>query len=280
MKDLELQVERNEESQQLTVELDLDAALEDVWKALTEAEEITNWFSLQAETQPGVGGHLSLSWDGQWESSLKIQKWEPNRHLQVTWPWPESEETADLNPVIVDYWIEAKEGGGTKLRLVHSGFPVGDGWDDIFDGTRRGWSYELRSLRHYLENHRGERRRVARINRPMGERSEREVWDLLWSKEGIALDTEKANGEGTDRYRAVLPGGLELSGRVLVSMPPTDFGATVDGARNSLFRAAIGHECGDGEGREVQLWLATWGELEGQVEEIETGWKQALDRVL
>ena len=286
MKDLKLEVERHDDSQQLTAEIELEAPLDAVWKALTEAEEITRWFSLQAETTPGVGGSLDLSWDGQWESSLEIRKWEPNRHLQVSWPWvpeenaPNEQRNDARSPVLVDYWIEAQSGGGTTLRLVHSGFPVGDDWDDIFDGTRRGWSYELQSLKQYLEHHLGKNRRVARLNRPMGEHSESDVWERLWSAEGMALEIGDEKGNGRTTYEATLPGGLRLSGRVLVSIPPTDFGGTVDGVENSLFRAAIGHECEGDDGREVQLWLATWGSLEREVAAIEAAWQQVLDRVL
>ena len=31
---------------------------------------------------------------------------------------------------------------------------------------------------------------------------------------------------------------------------------------------------------EVQLWLATWGALQEQVERIESAWREVLDRIL
>ena len=43
----------------------------------------------------------------------------------------------------------------TTLRLVHSGFGPGADFDEEYDGISQGWPVELRSLRHYLENHAG-----------------------------------------------------------------------------------------------------------------------------
>jgi uncharacterized protein YndB with AHSA1/START domain len=277
----DLQVHREEQSQRLEIELDLGAEPGAVWSALTDAGELASWFPFQAEVEPGVGGTISVSWDGDWESDMGIDVWEPERHLRTSWPWAhEDGRLGQPNAVTVDYFIEARAGGGTTLRLVHSGFPVGDGWDDIFDGTRRGWSYELRSLRHYLENHRGVRRTVARVRRSMAGHSEEQVWDRLWSPLGLVAEGTIESIETGSDYAFTMPGGIELSGRILMAMAPTDLGATVVDLENSLFRVTVGHECGPDAPPEVQLWLATWGALREHVEAVERVWNRVLDRVL
>jgi hypothetical protein len=53
-----------------------------------------------------------------------------------------------------DFYLEAR-GGVTVLRLVHSGFPDGSGWDHEFNGTKSGWPIYFRILRHGLTRHRG-----------------------------------------------------------------------------------------------------------------------------
>ena len=177
----DLQIHQQGDTRTLEVDMDLDASPEEVWKALTEAERLKAWFPFQADVSPGVGGKIHMSWDGAWESDLEIRVWEPDKHLRTGWPWTSEDGLAGIeNEVLVDYFIEARSGGGTRLRLVHSGFPVGDEWEDIFDGTRRGWSYELRSLKHYLEHHNGRSRRVARVRRPMAGMSAAEAWRRLW----------------------------------------------------------------------------------------------------
>lgn len=278
---LRLEVRRGETSQELEAEIELAADPEAVWAALTQAEELMNWFPLQAEVRPGEGGVIHISWDGSWESDMDIEVWEPGRHLRTSWPWTAEEGRADQpSSVVLDYYIEARQGGGTVLRLVHSGFPVGDEWEDIFDSTRKGWSYELRSLRHYLENHRGVQRTVARVRRAMEGLSNQLVWDRLWSGSGLLAAGSIEPIETGAEYSFTMPGGLELSGRILVGFPPTDLGATVAGIDNSLFRVTVGYEGGPTEPPEVQLWLATWGVLREEIDRVESVWQGVLDRIL
>ena len=38
--------------------IDIEATPEHVWKALTDAAELTRWFPLQARVTPGTGGSM------------------------------------------------------------------------------------------------------------------------------------------------------------------------------------------------------------------------------
>ncbi len=42
------------------------------------------------------------------------------------------------------------QGGGTLLRLVHTGFGEGDDWDRLYTDIRSGWNSELEHLRSWL----------------------------------------------------------------------------------------------------------------------------------
>ena len=42
--------------------LDLDATPDEVWRTLTEAEELVRWFPLEARVTPGRGGTMFWSW--------------------------------------------------------------------------------------------------------------------------------------------------------------------------------------------------------------------------
>ena len=281
MEGFRLEARTSSEGRELVAELDLAAPPDAVWRALTEARELTNWFPLEAEVVPGEGGGIDISWEGEWASRLEIRTWEPGRHLRTTWPWAaEDGRLGEDNQVVLDFHLAAVEGGGTRLRMVHSGYPLGDEWDGIFDGTRRGWSYELRSLQHYLAHHQGVRRRVARVRRPMAGVGADEVWERLWSPRGLVAEGAMAPFEEGSRYQITMPGGIRLAGRILVAIPPTDLGVTVRGVKNSLFRVAIEHSSGPDAPLEVQLWLATWGALREQVAAIEAAWEEALDRIL
>ena len=45
-------------------EIAIDASAEAVWKAITDAEELTRWFVETAKVEPGVGGSFRISWGG------------------------------------------------------------------------------------------------------------------------------------------------------------------------------------------------------------------------
>ena len=65
--------------------IDLDAPVDAVWAALTDAQELSNWFPPSAEVKPGVGGHIRFVWDEKQDWTSPIGAWEPNKHLRVVW---------------------------------------------------------------------------------------------------------------------------------------------------------------------------------------------------
>ena len=279
---LRLEARQEAATHRIDAELALDAPPDAVWRALTEAEELMRWFPLEAEVEPEVGGALRLSWGEGIEGDLPITGWDPGRHLRLDWPIPVPEGAEPAPDTVVDYRIEARDGGGTTLRMVHSGFPRGDEWDDIFDSHRRGWRFELRSLRQYLTHHRGKDRRVARIQRSIAPLDASAAWTLLWSEAG--LGTGGAPGAGP--YGLELPSGHRIAGRVMVVEPPTDLGATVEavdglrGAENGLLRVSIESWCGPTGETELHLWLTTWGTAIEDVAAIEASWIRMADRML
>ena len=107
------------------------------------------------------------------------------------------------------------------LRLVHSGFGASD-WNDEYDGVRRGWQFELRSLSHYLRHKRGLPRRVAWVRAPI-DMPYPEAWDRLWSSEGLLKRGAMPGTNEHDRYSITFGKGDTLEGAVLYSEQPTDF---------------------------------------------------------
>jgi uncharacterized protein YndB with AHSA1/START domain len=270
----------------LEVELEISAPVEQVWSALTEAEELMRWFPFQAEVDPGEGGQIRMSWDGAYDSALDVEVWEPGRRLRTTWPAHSEVPGEPPAPTVVDYRIEPRGGGATRLRLVHSGFPAADDWDGVFDGHLRGWSYELRCLRHYLENHHGTTRRVVRVRRPLGALSREQTWRLLFSPAGLIAGGDIDPAAAGGGYAITLPSGHRLAGRVLIAFPPHELGATVAavdgvaGSESSLLRVSI-ERCGGPDGElEVALWLATWGVSEGDVRAISESWGEMLEGMM
>ncbi len=259
---MKMDARKTADTRQLEYELAIDAAVEDVWKALTDGRELTRWFPTEARVTPGEGGVIHMGWQDYVSGDQKILVWDPPRHLRTTWFDQPAEGGGDTVPIIredpasarrvvVDYFIETKE-GRTVLRLVHSGFSARPEWDDEFDSTRRGWRHELGSLKHYLETHRGRDRRLAWARRPV-EGDRKEIFRRVMSPGGLP-GKESIEGLGAgDRYRLSTPAG-EFAGVVLVNDPP-DFAATVDNRGDSVLRVMV-EACGGTQ--ECHIWLGAW----------------------
>jgi len=249
----------------IEVEVDLHASTAEVWKALTDPVELTRWFPLEAEVKPGPGGTIRLRWGPEIDGRCGIRVWEPERRLQMGWFEPEAKDTPDTvfykdrdarRRLAVDY-VLGSESGRTVLRLVHSGFSTDASWDEEFDAHRRGWTLELRSLRHYLEHHRGHDRTVAWIRKAI-DRPKTAAWTALLSgKRGVdpqgALD---GLGAGA-RYALTTAHGERWEGEVIVNLPPVEFAATIDNLGRSLVRFGIEAHMGKPE---AWAWLSAWGE--------------------
>lgn len=136
--------------------------------------------------------------------------------------WPGAHAADPAVGVAVDYHLEGED-GGTRLRLVHTGFSADAEWEDEFDAHRRGWSFELRSLHH----HRGARRHMIKAQTPLTV-SHEEAWARMLGPRGLAREGSLDGlGEG-DRYAVTVATGDGLEGEVRLSFPPTDFAATVE----------------------------------------------------
>jgi hypothetical protein len=171
----------------------------------------------------------------------------------------------------VDWFLEAK-GGKTVLRLVHSGFAPGAAWDKEYDGTNRGWTFELQALKHYLERQRGKARRATWLRQATA-LEPAAVWERF-AKPGpifrkVALDSLGAG----DRYRFERSDDEVLEGRVLVNRAPLEFAGTLTSHGDGMIRFGF-EDCMDGP--EAHVWIATWGPSAQQFAGIESGWKKAM----
>mgnify|MGYP006206370347 CR=1 FL=1 len=161
----------------------------------------------------------------EFSGDMKILVWDPPHHLRTSWSFGEGEAPAQ----ITDYMIEAK-GGRTAIRAVTSGFPLDASWDGWVEGTNRGWAFELRSLKHYLEHHDGEARHVIYLRRRVPQSPE-EVWAKLqassfgrWLEAGEAFDDRPAS-----QYAAIVDDPADAMLRI--SVEPGGPGTTTALAR-------------------------------------------------
>lgn len=238
-------------------EIEIAAPAEAVWKALTEARELERWFPTLAEVDR-QRKTIRLAWGDAYDSTGAIEAWEEGRHLRHRFPMVEGVHLA------TDYRLEGR-GGRTILRVVSSGFGSGSSWDEAYDGVSSGWDFELYALRHYLERHRGEDRRVVLLVRPLTG-SPTAMWSSLTGPGGLFRDGLHLDGAV---WRGTAAGGTALSGEVVSSGAPRHFAGRVREVNDGLFRIEI--EAGD-PGR-VWVQLAGWNVEAAALDELAAAWE-------
>lgn len=240
--------------------IEIQASPERVWTALTDAADLVRWFPLEARVDPGDGGSIFMSWKNEFAAESKIIGWDPPRRLAISWGWGDEAET---QPQVTEYRIEKGEGGITRVDVVTSGFPDDPAWDGWVEGTKRGWRFELRSLKEYLEHHDGEDRGVVYLRRRTSLGLD-EVWERLSGDAGLAGLAPNLNPLRGRLFDA--DGSLQHAGVL----------ASPDGA---LFRVS-NEPCMDPDyEREIVLWLQAWGEERDALPAYETAWSQLLERL-
>ena len=133
----------------------LEAPLDRVWAALTEAELLGQWFSDSAtfEGTIAVGSTGVFAWEGHGEFAVVFEELEPKSVAAWRWAGEPSLELKDDDSTTARFTLEA-DGDATVLTVVESGF------EKIAGGTahrrrrlednRSGWDIELDELADLL----------------------------------------------------------------------------------------------------------------------------------
>jgi uncharacterized protein YndB with AHSA1/START domain len=271
-----------EQRRAFEIALDIDASREDVWRALTEAEELVRWFPLDARVTPGQGGSMVWSWGEGWDWETRIDAWEPGRLLRLVQedarpsdtqgrPLPPGE--AEPARIAMEFTLETHQ-GKTRLRLVHSGFGHGSAWDNELEGITEGWQAELRSLRYYLARHRGKDRYAARAWLTTSTPRDA-AWARLLGPGGFRV-TPSEPKEG-DSYEVVAPGGHRHPGTVELHLPRQTLAGTVRELDDGWFRLLTWTDASGNTG--VWAWVSTYSGEKAPVQEFRERSQEALERL-
>ncbi len=266
------------ETRSVALQTEIAASPVVVWNAITDPAELTRWFSLKAEVRPGNGGSMRLAWDEPVVANWQVEAWEPERRLSVAEmrPLGVALQPSEAGQVArsVDFCLERSD-SHTVLRLTHHGFGCGPQWETLFAAVRRGWTFQLLSLRHYLERHAGTDRTVARSMRTLFLHPQ-EVWSCLF--EGNALfvsGTRNALAEG-GRYFTRLQDCRRWDGTVCVLDVPMQFVATLSPLNDALLRVYLVEKSVGVV--DLYFWLASYDLPAAAGDEFKSRWNALLDR--
>jgi hypothetical protein len=224
-------------------EVSLPATPEQVWEAIATGPGMATWF-MAMELDPADGS---------------VEVWEPGRHLVVRTP-----PTEDGATQAFEYLIEARDGGSTVLRFVHSGF-LGDDWGDEFvSSAAAGWDMYLHTLAEYLRHFPGRAATYVEVEAPPSS-ADASAWPVLLRAAGLT-------GQATagDRVRIDLDGLDPLDGVVDYATPHFLGVRTPDALYRFHGRAALGMAIAVSH----HLYRE---DVDG--EQLERGWQSWLERV-
>ena len=126
--------------------LHLKAPQSVVWRALTEPEQLAQWFPDRTDLQPVPGAEGVFDWEKHGKFAVRLEEIVPESRL--VWSWARKPDIP-LNAghrTRVEWSLEPSAEGGTILNLRESGFQNEKGRAEN-DG---GWDQELGELVTHL----------------------------------------------------------------------------------------------------------------------------------
>lgn len=252
--------------------VELDASVADVWKALTEAEELSRWFPARASVEPGVGGKMIHTWDDEMSFESAITEWDEPRYLRTLWCPADTPEDEQFG---VDFWIESKE-GKTVLRLVHFGFGEGDDWDARYDGVNRGWDFQLASLQRYLGLHKGQPRSTVYLRWALDGLETPAVWSRV-IRQWLGSEALLSPTVGS-QHTTQLSSGQTFEGSVRRFIPNKDLQLLLGNWNDAMFRIQT-DPCGGGNDL-LSIFFAAYGLDDDRVAVLRQGWSDAVASVI
>jgi uncharacterized protein YndB with AHSA1/START domain len=125
-----------------------------VWEVITTEEHINKWLWDFAEIDLRVGGAMKLAGtykDKPFAYEAVIEHLDPPHVFAFRWA---EDDWVDGGSTRIEITLSA-EAGGTRLRLVESGFAgleiSDERREELFQDISGGWSNELRQLVGYVE---------------------------------------------------------------------------------------------------------------------------------
>ena len=140
------------DSNTFVIERIYNASTEKVWKAITDKEQMKQWYFDLKEFKPEVGFEFSFyggTDEKQYLHLCKITEVVKGKKLSYTWRYEGYAGNSEVSFELFD------EGGKTRLRLTHSGlesFPAIENPDLKKENFEMGWTELIgQSLKEFVE---------------------------------------------------------------------------------------------------------------------------------
>lgn len=268
----------------VTVKLKISSPVENVWKAITEAEHLSNWFPVSAEASPGIGGTILLNWRDEFVWKFHIKDWQENRYLKLEYdnvrdsslPEDYRNTAHSISKIMSVEYRLTPESGSTNLELVHDGFGTGPEWDTEYTDIDNGWNCELRSLKLYVEEFFEIKREVSWTMSTVEDKLVN-VWPLLFSDKGFNLHQDLSGLKEGDECTIKYPDGQVQNGTLIHYVPFAEFSVRLKNLNDSILRI---YTYGAGDKVSVSIFLKSYSMSELESAQHEKTLKKFLAELL
>ncbi len=231
-------------------EITVDATPDQIWDAIASGPGVDSWLMGRTEIDPDA---KTSTFDMFGNTSIStITVWEPGRRYATR------EDNPDETFNAFEWLIEAADGGGAVVRVVHSG-ALGDDWEAEYNALGVGDHAYLRKLAVYVQHFAP---RTARHSIFLPGPITEDSWAAMTA--AIGVDRDAADGQPA---RLCVPGVEPVDGIVEFVHQPNFVGMRADDAIYVLIHGyqdmtfATAHYFDDRdrstEAEAWQAWLST-----------------------
>jgi uncharacterized protein YndB with AHSA1/START domain len=209
---------------ELRDEFTVDATPDEVWEAIATGPGMDSWLMGRWDVD-GARKAITFTMFGE-VSNGTITAWEPGHRFA----WHE-DENPDGTFTAREWLIEGQDGGGTVVRVVHSGL-LGNDWETEYNGLSIGDRAHIKKLVVYLE-HLAPRTATGSLFVPGP--ITKDSWAAMTAAVGVGADA--ADGQPA---RLSVPGLEPVDGTIEFVISPSTVGMRTDDAMYLLIHGANG----------------------------------------
>ena len=130
----------------------IDATPEVIFKAITNPEELTQWFPDEVVFEPHIGGKVTFDFSGKKsgkEGGCQIHGTiiEFISNKKISYNWEHTNSSSGNSKTIVTWELERIKDDGTRVNLRHTGSTTAE----MAKEHDEGWIYFLPELKKYCE---------------------------------------------------------------------------------------------------------------------------------
>ena len=130
-------------------EIEIEAALEDVWQALTDEAMAERWLAKNVDMKARIGGDVRLGFDNDTVLSGRIDMFMPPRRLRIVLQPPEGDAPLASGPITEEIVLSEHDSTVT-MKVTVRGIPATEDWEQYYRRSEDRWTAALKDLKRVL----------------------------------------------------------------------------------------------------------------------------------